>query len=127
MTPAVGLLCAGDLAHGVMEGQAEHLDMEVNGVAGQIAFGPTPVAVFDFGIVSFTNHGGCFRAVKTPPPSVASGGRDDWCAFTVFVAPAPARVLLVTQRDEPLGFCPVCGQKRHARDAFQDRNCVFGR
>ena len=47
MTPAVGLLCAGDLAHGVMEGQAEHLDMEVNGVAGQIAFGPAPVTVFD--------------------------------------------------------------------------------
>ena len=47
MTPAVGLLCAGDLAHGVVEGQAEDLDMEVNGVAGQVAFGPAPVAVFD--------------------------------------------------------------------------------
>ena len=46
MTPAAGL-CAGDLAHGIVEGQAEHLDMEVNGVAGQIAFGPAPVAVFD--------------------------------------------------------------------------------
>ena len=30
-----------------MEGQAEHLDMEVNGVAGQIALRPAPVAVFD--------------------------------------------------------------------------------
>ena len=38
---------AGDLAHGVVEGQTEDLDMEVNGVAGQIAFGPAPVAVFD--------------------------------------------------------------------------------
>ena len=46
MTPAAGL-CAGDLAHGVMEGQAEDLDMKVNGVAGQVAFGPAPVAVFD--------------------------------------------------------------------------------
>ena len=36
-----------DLAHGVMEGQAEDLDVEVNGVAGEIAFGPAPVAVFD--------------------------------------------------------------------------------
>jgi len=31
----------------VVEGQAEHLDMEVNGIAGQIAFGPAPVGVFD--------------------------------------------------------------------------------
>ncbi len=47
MTPAAGL-CAGDLAHGVVERQAEDLDVEVNGVAGQIAFGPAPIAVFDF-------------------------------------------------------------------------------
>ena len=30
-----------------MEGQAEHLDVEVNGIASQIALGPAPVAVFD--------------------------------------------------------------------------------
>src|SRR5271165_3935834 len=30
-----------------MEGEAEDLDMEVDGVAGQIAFGPAPVGVFD--------------------------------------------------------------------------------
>jgi hypothetical protein len=30
-----------------VEGQAEHLHVEVNGVAGQVAFGPAPVAVFD--------------------------------------------------------------------------------
>ena len=30
-------LCAGDLAHGIVEGQAEDLDMEVNGVAGEVA------------------------------------------------------------------------------------------
>ena len=42
--PAAGLFCAGDLAHGVVEGQAEDLDVEVNGVAGQISFGPAPVA-----------------------------------------------------------------------------------
>jgi hypothetical protein len=46
MTPAV-VLCAGDLAHGVVEGQAEDLDMEVNGVASEVAFGPAPVALFD--------------------------------------------------------------------------------
>jgi hypothetical protein len=46
MTPASGL-CSGDLAHGVVEGQAEDLDVEVNGVPGQISFRPAPVAVFD--------------------------------------------------------------------------------
>ena len=30
-----------------MEGQAEHLDVEVNGVAGEVAFWPAPIAVFD--------------------------------------------------------------------------------
>jgi hypothetical protein len=37
----VVVLCAGDLAHGVVEGQAEHLDMEVNGVAGEVALRPS--------------------------------------------------------------------------------------
>ena len=46
MTPVV-VLCAGDPAHGVVEGQAEDLDVEVDGVAGQIALGPAPVTVFD--------------------------------------------------------------------------------
>ena len=40
-------LYAGDVAHGVVEGQAEDLDVEVNGIAGQMALGPAPVAVFD--------------------------------------------------------------------------------
>jgi len=44
---AVVVLCAGDLAHGVVEGQAEDLEVEVNGIAGKIAFRPAPVAVFD--------------------------------------------------------------------------------
>jgi len=30
-----------------MEGQAENLDVEVNGVASEVAFGPAPVTVFD--------------------------------------------------------------------------------
>jgi len=46
-----GIVCcrlrAGDLAHSVVEGQTEDLDKEVNGVAGQVALGPAPVAVFD--------------------------------------------------------------------------------
>jgi hypothetical protein len=36
-----------NLAHGVVEGKAENLDMEVNGVAGEVAFGPAPVSVLD--------------------------------------------------------------------------------
>ena len=46
MTPAV-VLCAGDLAHGVVEREAEDLDVEVNGVAGEVTFRPAPIAVFD--------------------------------------------------------------------------------
>lgn len=47
MIPVAGSWCASNLAHGVVEGQAEHLDVEVNGVAGEVAFGPAPVTVFD--------------------------------------------------------------------------------
>ena len=47
MTPAV-VLCASDLAHGMVEGMAEDLDVEVNGVAGEVApLRPAPVTVFD--------------------------------------------------------------------------------
>ena len=46
MTPVV-ILAAGDLAHSVVEGQAEDLDVEVNGVASEVAFRPAPVTVFD--------------------------------------------------------------------------------
>ena len=38
---------ASALAHGVVEGEAEHTHAEVNGVAGQVALGPAPIAVFD--------------------------------------------------------------------------------
>ena len=37
----------GDLAHGVVEGQAKDLDVEVNGVAGEVPLRPAPIAVFD--------------------------------------------------------------------------------
>jgi hypothetical protein len=40
-------LCSGDLAHGIVEGQTEHLGVEVNGIAGQVAFRPAPEGVFD--------------------------------------------------------------------------------
>ena len=37
----------GNFAHGVVEGQAEHLDKEVDGVAGEVALGPAPIGVLD--------------------------------------------------------------------------------
>jgi hypothetical protein len=40
MTPAAGL-CAGNLAHGVVEGLADNLDVEVNGVGGSSFSGHT--------------------------------------------------------------------------------------
>ena len=51
-TPAMGAVCfsglgSSDLAHGVVEGQAEDLSSEVQGIAGQIALWPTPIGVFD--------------------------------------------------------------------------------
>ena len=39
--------CSGEVSHGVVEGQAEDLDMEVDGVASQVTLWPAPVAVFD--------------------------------------------------------------------------------
>src|SRR2546423_8072034 len=41
------LSSAGDLAHGIVKAQAQDLDEEVDGVAGQFALGPAPVAVFE--------------------------------------------------------------------------------
>ncbi len=40
-------LFPGNFAHGVVEGPAEHLDKEVDGVAGEVALGPAPVGVLD--------------------------------------------------------------------------------
>lgn len=42
-----GFLYSGDLAHGVVEGQAQDLEVKVNGVASQVALRPAPVTVFD--------------------------------------------------------------------------------
>jgi hypothetical protein len=49
-TPAMGAVCfsglgSRDLAHGVVEGQAEDLGTEVDGVAGRIALWPSPITV----------------------------------------------------------------------------------
>lgn len=41
------VLYSGDAPHGIVEGEVEDLDVEVNGVASQVAFGPAPVRVFD--------------------------------------------------------------------------------
>src|SRR6266542_2401595 len=43
----VGGLRVGNFAHGVVKAQAQDLDEEVDGVAGQAALRPPPVAVFD--------------------------------------------------------------------------------
>jgi hypothetical protein len=62
MTPAAGL-GAGDLTHGVLEGQTKNLDVEVDGIAGEIAIRPAPVAVFDneTGISSQNKNAGLAR------------------------------------------------------------------
>ena len=35
------------MAHGVVEGQTQNLDKEVDGVASEVSLGPAPIAVFD--------------------------------------------------------------------------------
>jgi hypothetical protein len=51
MTPAVGFTVAGsfagDVVHGLVEGQPQDLDKEVNGVASPVPLGPAPITVFD--------------------------------------------------------------------------------
>ena len=44
---AVGGLAVEEGAHGVVEAQPQNLDAEVDGVAGQVALGPAPIAVFE--------------------------------------------------------------------------------
>ena len=39
-------LLAGALAHGAVEGEAQELDKEVDGVAGEVALEPAPITVF---------------------------------------------------------------------------------
>jgi hypothetical protein len=40
-------LGGGDVAHGIVKRHPQHLDEEVDGVAGQVPFRPAPVGVFD--------------------------------------------------------------------------------
>lgn len=40
-----GVLRCGEFAHGGVEGEAEDLDEEVDGVAGLVSFGPAPIRV----------------------------------------------------------------------------------
>ena len=72
-TPVVRL-CTDDLAHGVVEGQAEDLDMEVNGVAGEVAFGPAPVAVFD----DETGMGGRSKVVRLARDELEAALLEQW-------------------------------------------------
>ena len=51
-----------------MEGEAEHLDVEVDGVAGQVAFWPAPVAIFD----DQTGIGGQNEVARLPWDELAS-------------------------------------------------------
>ena len=63
-------LSGGDPAHGVIKGQAQDLDEEVNGIASQVALGPTPITVFkqeDLVGGQFEVAGGPFDELEAPP------------------------------------------------------------
>ena len=49
------------MAHGVVEGEAQDLDEEVDRVAGQVALGPAPITVFD----DETGEGCSYRSFQT--------------------------------------------------------------
>ena len=62
-----------DLAHGVVEGQAENLGTEVDGIAGQIALWPTPIGVFD-------DQTGIVGIVALRPAGQTSKGSEEMAA-----------------------------------------------
>ncbi len=57
-----GSLRSGDFAHGVVEGETQDLDKEVDGVAGEVSLGPAPVAFLD----DETGIGGEFKITCLP-------------------------------------------------------------
>jgi hypothetical protein len=65
-----------DLAHSLIEGEAENLDKQVDGVACQSALWPTPIAVFDEqALVSdqFKVAGGQFDELEAAVVNVVTG------------------------------------------------------
>ena len=63
-------LLAGDLAHGIVERQAENLDEEVNGISSEVALGPAPITVFEQEALvrgQFEVLGGPFDELEAPP------------------------------------------------------------
>ena len=60
---------SGDFAHGLMKGQAEDLDKEVDGVAGKLPLRAAPVAVFD----QQARIGGQFEVIRRAVPPIGAG------------------------------------------------------
>jgi len=85
--------CAGNLAHGVVEGETEYFDKEVDGVAGEIALRPAPVAFFD--------------------DEAGKGGQDEIAR----IARDQLEILFFEQRRK---WSEPCGADLFARGRFQD-------
>jgi hypothetical protein len=107
-------LGSSDLAHGVVEGQAEDLGTEVDGVPGQIALGPAPIGVFD----DQTGIGGklklpASRSISWRPRFWSSGA-----SGTIRAARICSRVHLVLGEWMVTVFPPV-GLDEHAIDWFE--------
>jgi hypothetical protein len=65
---------AGDVAHSVVKWEAEDLDEEVNGVAGEVALGPAPVTVFEQqGVVAASSKLSAGRSTSWRPRRWSSG------------------------------------------------------
>lgn len=98
MTPAVAL-CAGELAHGTVEGRAEDLDAEVDSFAGQIALGPAPTGAYD------DQTGMKMRRMGREPPAI----------LTRFASLNPTANTDTTPRPSPL-LARVKADERSGRD-----------
>ena len=67
---------AGDLSHGVVEGQVQDFDAEVDGIAREVALGPPPVAVLD-DQTRIVRHGVISRFTFLEPESPPLEQRED--------------------------------------------------
>jgi hypothetical protein len=79
------------LVHGDVKGQAENVNVEVNGVAGQIALGSAPVAVFgDVAGIDGQNTIAASLAMNSSPRCWSNGGSGERGGADLFTRPPGA-------------------------------------
>ena len=69
---------AGDLLHGIVEGETEHAHAEVDGIARKLTIRPAPIGVFD-DETGIGRHGIIARVVLDHGESAFFEQRNQWC------------------------------------------------